>query len=148
MNEGTQFCPRCGASMEETSSTTGSGAPNESAAKDAGKIRCLPSFILGLIGALFGIFGGLCTTMCDFVGGGNAPFLLIFGGSLIGLVGACLCLNKAKIGSIIELVSAGMIIYCAYGKSGSDFMSVIALLLLLAGGIIGAVYSFILKRKK
>ena len=66
---------------------------------------------------------------------------------MVGLIGACLCFKKAKIGSILELIGSFMIIYRAYFDGGSDFMSVIALVLLLFGGLIGVVYSFIIKRK-
>lgn len=133
---GNSFCPNCGSPCNTPS------APNNTSPK----LRCLPSFILGLIGSIFGLMGGICTTMCA-MGGGNSAFFFIFVGSLIGLVGACLCLNKAKLGSILETVAALMIIYRAYFDGGSEFMSVIALLLLLAGGIIGLIYSFIIKRK-
>ena len=74
-------------------------------------------------------------------------FFLIFGGSIVGLIGACRCLKKATSGSILELVAAVMLIICAYGASGSDFMTVIALLLLLVGGIVGLIFSFARKRK-
>ena len=110
-------------------------------------VKCLPSFILGLIGGICGIFGGFCTTMCDVFGGGNAPFFFIFCGSIIGIIGACMCLSKARIGSLLELVSAIMIMICAYGITGSGMMSVIAMLMFLFGGIIGIVYSFIIKQK-
>ena len=138
LNEGEQFCSKCGAKVNEDIILQDKKNPS----------RCLPAFILGLIGSIFGIFGGLCTTMCSFISSqGNAAFLLIFGGAIIGLIGACLCLNKPKIGSVLELVSAIMMIICAYGISGSDFMTIIALLLLLVGGIIGAVHSFIINNK-
>lgn len=128
---------KIGNSPDNSCSETGLKAP----------VKCLPSFILGLIGGICGIFGGFCTTMCDVFGGGNAPFLLIFCGSIIGLIGACLCLSKARIGSLLELVSGIMIMICAYGITGSGMMSVIAMLMFLFGGIIGIVYSFIIKRK-
>ena len=135
IQEGTVFCPGCGQPVVEKQET-----PHN-------KSRCLPSFILGLIGSIFGLFGGICTTMCSFGSSSNNAFLFIFGGSLVGLIGACLCLNKAKIGAILEIVAALMIIYRAYFKGGSDFMTVIALLFLLFGGIIGLVYTFLIKRK-
>lgn len=135
---GVQFCPNCGNPSSESQELT---------LKKEEKLRCLPSFILGLIGSLFGMFGGICTTMCSFGSSSNNAFFLIVGGSLIGLIGACLCLNKAKLGSILETAGALMIIYRAYFKGGSDFMTVIALVLLLLGGIVGLVYAFLIKRK-
>lgn len=138
IKEETQFCPYCGASL-----ATKEVVNDYPAVK--GKSVCLPSFILGLIGSLFGIFGGICTTMCS-VFSSNSAFIWIVGGSLVGLVGACLCLSKSKLGSVLELIGALMIIVRAYG-GGADFMTVIALIFLLFGGLIGVVYSFIIKKK-
>ena len=140
LKEGAQFCGNCGSSI------SGSVIPS----KQENPQKCLPAFILGLIGSIFGIFGGICTTMCVSAissSHGNSAFILIFGGAIVGLIGACLCLNKTGIGSILELISAIMMIICAYTISGSDFMTVIALLLMLVAGIIGAVYAFVIKRK-
>lgn len=110
--------------------------------------RCLPSFIIGLVASLFGIMGGLCTTMCDsLVSNGVAPFLLIVGGSVVGLVGACLCMSKAKIGSILQLVAAVLIIICAYGISGAEFMTIFAMILFIVSGIIGIIFAFVVNRK-
>ncbi|MDD6251924.1 MAG: zinc-ribbon domain-containing protein [Oscillospiraceae bacterium] len=151
LTESEQFCGKCGANAKESINKSEKNAKESINTSDKkGSMKCLPAFILGLIGSIFGIFGGLCTTMCSGVvssSRGNAAFILIFLGAIVGLIGACLCMNKPKIGSILELASAIMMIICAFGISGSDFMTVIALLLLLAGGIIGAVYSFLLKRK-
>lgn len=105
--------------------------------------RCLPAFIVGLIGSILGIFGGLCVSMCDTRTGGNAPFVLIFGGSVIGMVGACQCLKHVKRGAVLQLIAAVMIIICAYGITGADLMSVFAFVLLLAGGIIGLLKVYI-----
>lgn len=136
LKEGEQFCGKCGANASGTIIS-----------QEKNQTKCLPAFILGLIGSIFGIFGGLCTTMClSLSSRGDAAFILIFGGAIVGLIGACLCLNKPKIGSVLELVSALMMIICAFGITGSDFMTVIAFLLMLVGGIIGAVYAFIIKR--
>ena len=134
LDDTVQFCNHCGASTNEAVES-----------KDT-KIKCLPSFILGLIGSIFGMFGGLCTTMCS-VFNSNTTFLFIFCGSVLGLIGACLCLSKARLGSILELISALLIIYCAYFKTGSDMMTVVGLVMLLFGGLIGVIYSFIIKRK-
>ena len=134
----TSTCTHCGKALTTCVSTD--------SPKNEAKLRCLPSFILGIAGSLLGILGGICTTMCS-MGNSNSAFFLIVGGSLIGLIGACLCLNKAKLGSILEMVGAIMIIYRAYFRGGSDFLTVIALLFLLFAGLIGLVYAFIIKRK-
>lgn len=108
--------------------------------------RCLPAFIVGLIGSILGIFGGLCVSMCDTRTGGNAPFVLIFGGSVIGMVGACQCLKRVKRGAVLQLIAAVMIIICAYGITGADLMSVFAFVLLLAGGIIGILKVYVFNK--
>lgn len=140
-----RFCPYCGDAVVAAQTPAHVPAPAPEKAK-ANELRCLPSFILGVTGSTFGMLGGICTTMCSFGSGGSA-FFFIFGGSIIGLIGACLCFKKAKIGSLLELLGALMIIYRAFFDGGSEFMSVFALILLLFGGLIGVVYSFLIKRK-
>lgn len=111
--------------------------------------KFLPSFILGLIGSIFGILGGFCTTLCTSFSSssrGNMAFILIIGGSIVGLIGACQCLKNVRRGSILQLIAALMIIICAYGISGADFQTVLAMLLLLFGGAIGLIRSFIVKK--
>lgn len=131
--------------MEENKNPMVQESTENSAVK---RNRCLPSFIIGLVASLFGIMGGLCTTMCDsLVHSGVAPFILIVGGSVVGLVGACLCLNKAKIGSILQFVAAILIIICAYGISGAEFMTIFAIILYIVSGIIGVVFAFVVNKK-
>lgn len=128
-NQNARFCPNCGERLQQ-------------------KTGFLPSFILGLIGSIFGASGGLCMTMCSSLySSGMSAFILILGGSIVGLVGACKCLKDVKIGSILELIAAIMIIICAYGITGSDFSTIIGMLLLLIGGIIGLIYSFVKIKK-
>lgn len=122
---------------------SGSGAPNNGAGPGQ---RSLPAFIVGLIGSILGMLGGLCTSMCDFRTGGNASFVLIFGGAVVGLIGSCMCLNKARTGSVLQLVGALMMIICVYGITGAEFMSIFGLILLLTGGIIGIVQSYFIKK--
>ena len=111
-------------------------------------IKCLPSFILGLMAAIFGIFGGLCMTMCASIyGRGEEAFIFIFGGSIIGLIGACLCLSKARIGAIAQAIGTCMILYAAYGVTGGDFMTIISFILFIVSTIINVVFAFVLKRK-
>ncbi len=134
-------CPKCG----DNNATA--GQPTTAPTKKP-RICCLPSFIIGLIGALFGMMGGICTTMCSFGYGSTSAFLLIFGGSLVGALGSCFCFSKAKIGSILMIIGALMIVYRAYFMGGADFFSIIAWLFLLAGGIIGLIYSFVIRRNQ
>lgn len=87
-------------------------------------------------------------TMCSSLySSGTSAFVLILGGSIVGLIGACKCLKNAKQGSILEIIGAIMIIICAYGITGSDFSTIIGMVLLLISGIIGLIYS-LLKTKK
>lgn len=157
--DGAQFCGKCGCStngkVDNPQNTPNynkqyNTAPHNNTPAVSHEDRFLPAFILGLIGGIFGIFGGYCTTLCTCYSArsSNAAFFLIFCGSILGLIGACLCLKKALIGSIIELAAAIMIIICAYGISGSEFMTILALLLFLAGGITGIIFSVINRRKK
>lgn len=171
LEENARFCPVCGKQVKRAATSSEKFGHNGRSEEDVGYNRavnrnnyasgkaannmgttkeyqrCLPAFIIGLIGSIFGMFGGLCVTMCDWRTGGNAPFLLIFGGSVVGLIGACLCMSKAKTGSILELIGGVMIIICAYGITGADVMSVFAMVLLLIGGLIGIIDSFIVKHK-
>ncbi|MGN0454966.1 MAG: zinc-ribbon domain-containing protein [Ruminococcus sp.] len=147
--EGSTYCQVCGTQISPNNQNNlqpGTVSTDEK----KNKIKCLPAFILGLIASIFGIFGGFCTTMCYSLTLANPSdaLILIFGGSIIGLIGACLCLNKALLGSILQLVASVMLIICAYGKHGSDFQTVLAILLFIAGGIVGVVFSVIKSRKK
>ena len=151
LNQDDRFCMKCGCPVDDIYNNNVNTQTTNDILKTVNQNnRCLASFILGLIGGIFGIFGGFCTTICASITliGGNAAFILIFCGSILGLVGACLCLNKAFIGSIIELIAAIMIIICAYFISGAEFMSILAFLLFLAGGIIGVIFSLINLKKK
>ncbi len=87
-------------------------------------------------------------TMCtSLYSSGMSTFILIFGGSIVGLIGACKCLSNVKVGSILQLIAAIMIIICAYGITGSDISTIVAMLLFLTSGVIGLVYG-IIKNKK
>ena len=143
LKDGAMFCGKCGMSVK-----AGTNGQNVFKNQDNSQ-KCLPAFILGLIGSIFGILGGFCTTMCLSSFGsssGDAAFILILGGAIVGLVGACKCLTKVKTGSILELISAVMMIICAYG-TGAEFMTVLAFVLMLIGGIIGAFQAFVMKKK-
>lgn len=133
------FCPNCG-SEQSAGEVTPPQKPVEK------KVKCLPSFIIGLIGSILGMFGGLCTTMCSCGSASNSAFLLIFLGSIVGMIGTCLCLSKAKTGSLLQIGGAIMMIIHAYSK-GSELLTVFGLVLLLFAGIIGVIYSFIIHKK-
>ena len=135
-----KYCPICGTEQ----------APDEKSSaqlpvkKDE---KCLPSFIIGLIGSILGMFGGLCTTMCSCGSSSNSAFFLIFLGSIVGMIGTCLCLNKAKIGSLLQLSGAVMMIIRAYSR-GAELLTIFGFVLLLCAGIIGVIYSFLIHRNK
>ena len=81
-------------------------------------------------------------TMCtSLYSSGVAPFILILGGSVLGLVGACKCLKNARKGSLMQLIAAVMIIICAYGITGADISTIIAMVLFVISGVIGMIYS-------
>lgn len=131
------FCGSCGSSLF---SDTQNNTP-----KSTSDDRCLPSFILGLIGSIFGILGGICTTMCSAFDS-NGAFIMIVGGSTIGLIGACQCLKRAKIGSVLELVGVVMIIMRAF-TAGAEFITVIGMIFLALAALIGLGHTFLSKRK-
>ena len=163
MGDNEKYCSKCGAENKEYDGgreQNGRSAPSIEAENDynmqhklhrtGSEERCLPAFILGLIGSIMGIFGGFCVTMCAsmaMVNMGGAAFIFIFGVSVVGMIGACQCLKNVKRGSILQLIGAVMIIICAYGITGADLMSVLAFLLLLIGGIIGLVDYYVIKKK-
>lgn len=127
--DGAVVCQECGAAIEKNQ------------IKQIGT-RCMPAFILGLIGAIFGLFGGICVSACySFGGNDGTPMFFMIGGSLIGLIGSCMCFNKAKFGSILEIIAAVMIAYCALTITGADIASLVGMLLLGVGGVVGLIMS-------
>lgn len=135
-----KFCPGCG-TEQSSNEKRSEQLPVEK------KQKCLPSFIIGLIGSILGMFGGLCTTMCSCGSSSNSAFLLIFLGSIVGMVGTCLCLNKAKTGSLLQLLGSIMMIIHAYSK-GAEILTVFGFVILLFAGIIGVIYCFLICRNK
>ena len=124
MGENEKFCRKCGTENKEYDRGRGENETRDTPVevnnhynirndlqKSGSEERCLPAFILGLIGSIMGIFGGFCVTMCVSVAGLSGPaFIFIFGGSIVGLIGSCLCLKNVKLGSALELIGAVMII--------------------------------------
>lgn len=138
LKSGEKYCTNCGAESKREEQYC-----SELTEKNTKKIRFLPSFIVGLIGSIFGIFGGMCMTMCSsFYSSSAKAFIFILGGSIVGMVGACECLKDTKKGSILELIGAVMIIICAYGITGAEFQTILALVLLLISGTMGLLYTF------
>lgn len=132
------YCSNCGAKLKSEEQYC-----SESNEKNTTKIKFLPSFILGLIGSIFGIFGGMCMTMCSsFYSGSAEALIFIVGGSVVGMIGACKCLKDTKKGSIMELIGAVMIIICAYGITGAEFQTILGLILLLISCIMGLLYTY------
>ncbi|MBQ3202051.1 MAG: zinc ribbon domain-containing protein [Clostridia bacterium] len=138
------FCKHCGQKLEENAVFCGAcgkrqdvtiidSQPNQSA--NAGSVA---AFVVGLIAAIFGLFGGLCVSACYGVGGQDGtPLLMLVGGSMLGLVGACVSLKNARPGALMELGAAVVMAICAFGITGADFMSLVAIALFLVGGLVG-----------
>lgn len=113
--------------------------------------RCLPAFILGLIASILGIFGGLCTTMCSsFYGRGEEALFFIFGGSIVGLIGACVCIGKhprARVGAFEMMGAALMQIFAMYFLgTGGTLDAIFSMVLFIAAAVVGAICSFGKKR--
>jgi len=147
-----KFCQKCGRQiMEEAVICPYCGCPaqtqsnayyNYNNAPAQVKNRSIPGFVLGLIGAIFGLFGGICVSaLYSFGGNDTAPMLLMIGGSIIGLIGSCLCFGKPKIGGILELLGALMIAICAFGVTGSDIAAILGMILLAIGGLVSLLTS-------
>jgi len=100
--------------------------------------RSVAAFVVGLIGAIFGMFGGMCVAACSsFIGNDGIALFMLVGGSVVGLIGACMCLSKAKIGGLLQMGGAVMIAICAFTITGADFMTLIGMLMLAIGGLCG-----------
>lgn len=164
ITEHTKYCDNCGCSTDAKSNNLNTEHKQTDISEEKVRNKCLPAFILGLIASIFGMLGGLCMTMCtgaiEGISSSLYPsnslanlastfaFIFIFCGSIVGLIGACLCLNKVLKGSILQIVAALMIIIYAYGMAGAEFMTILSMLLFLAGGIIGIVFWFMNVYKK
>lgn len=107
------YCKKCGTELRNEDNGICPNCHNQTIDKD--KLKFLPSFILGLIASLFGISGGFCMSVCSSLySSGISAFVLILGGSVLGLVGACQCLKNVRLGSVLQLIAAVMITICAY----------------------------------
>ena len=135
--EGMVFCSNCGAQISKSVAPT-QQMPYVQKAVPTAVQKSVPALVLGLIGAMFGLLGGLCVAACYSLGGQDGvPLILMVGGSILGLIGSCLCFSKAKVGSALELIGALMIAICAFGITGADMMSLVGMALLAVGGLVG-----------
>lgn len=105
--------------------------------------RSIPAFVVGLIAGIFGLFGGLCVAACYSVGGqGGLPLIMLVGGSIVGLIGACIAMKDARKGSLMELAAAVMMAICVFGSTGGGFMILASMILFAVGGLVGLLSSF------
>ena len=107
-------------------------------------IRCLPAFIIGIVGSLFGMMGGICMTMCS-IFDSNAAFFMLFGGSLISMLGTCFCFKKTRVGSPLLTIGTLMVIIRAYSEGG-EFMTVFGIVLMVTATLISAVFCIPFKK--
>ena len=149
-----KFCPACGQAVGTSAVVNNSEASGDMSELPSW-ITCnpflnylfsyrktLPGFIVGLIGSIFGMLGGICTIACSLSDGAA----LIFLGGVIALVGACLCLSKARLGTIAQFLGFVLIV----GRSftyGGDFFTVFSIAFLFASCIISAISAFFPKKK-
>ena len=107
------------------------------------KTNSLAPLILGIIGGVFGILGGSCTTFCagvaDAVG---VSGYLIWGilalvSAVVGLVGGCVA-RKSGTGSLLMVIAAIVDIVCMIFL-GFVWTILVSLILFFIGGVIGVV---------
>lgn len=126
LGENALFCDNCGKKIVNVPNISG--------------IRCVPAFVLGLIGGIFAILGSACISACS-LGLASDVYLIHMVAGIVGIVGACKCLKNTKIGMLFEFASALLIIIIAYfAKYGADFMTLIGMFLFIASGIVGFIY--------
>lgn len=167
LNENEKFCGKCGVAVEEApaSEPVPAQAQPEVVAPAAkvpymvAPVRCVAAFVLGIIAASFGTFGGLCMTVFEEImeeifdiGVPEGAFFFVFCGSIAGLVGAILCMSKARIGSIILAgTSFLMSIYVVMAYSdgaGVDFFTLVSYILFMVATLVGALNAFIPKKQQ
>lgn len=108
--------------------------------------KSIPAFVFGLVGGIIGILGGLCDSACAAVDSavttgsadaGYIPMILVVGGSILGLVGGCLCFKKAGTGAIMEIIAAIMMVASMIIVGGATTLTYIAIAAMAVGGICG-----------
>ncbi|MBQ9774152.1 MAG: zinc ribbon domain-containing protein [Clostridia bacterium] len=149
-----RYCSRCGTDFNDAiQHQVGAQNPKSENLPSSNAVfgyfleykKCLSAFIVGLIGSIFGMFGGICTSMCSCFSSSasGSAFLFIFGGAVIGLIGSCMCLNKARIGSVLQLIGTLMIIIRAFAL-GAEFFTIFSFLILLTASGISLVSAHLL----
>lgn len=128
LSENAVFCDNCGKMIVNVNALT------------RNRIRCVPAFVLGLMGGIFAILGSACLGACTLGLLGDAYLIYMVAG-ILGIVGACKCLKNTKIGMLFEFASALLIIIVAYFmRYGAEFMTLIGMILFIAAGIVGLIY--------
>jgi|GEM_PF-5742105 len=72
------------------------------------------ALVLGIIGAVFAVFGGLCAAACatavEVASAGTVDtsivYVLAFGGAVVSIIGAALCVGKPIPGAVMMLLGA------------------------------------------
>ncbi len=108
------------------------------------KTNSIAPLVLGIIGGIFSILGGACSTFCAEVASelGESKFLiwgyLALAAGILGLVGGCIS-RKTGVGSLLMVLAAIIEIVCVIFL-GFVWTLVIGLVLFAIGGIVGFVY--------
>ena len=146
LEDGVTFCGACGkaqnASFSQATYPAPQGTANPYPQPNTNINKSIPVFVLGLIAGVFGLFGGLCVSACYSFGGQEGlPLIMLVGGSIVGLVGACIAMKDARKGSLLELIAAVMMAICVFGFTGSGFMTLVSMALFVVGGLVGLLTS-------
>ncbi len=144
-------CKGCGAPVSATDTNAKGSELTQNTASDFilfRNIKCLPAMIVGIIAATFGILGGACTTACtSMYGAGEQSLFLIVGGSILGLVGACISYKKAIIGGLLQLTGALLMTICAY-SSGAELMTILSYIMFYVSGAMGLIMGLVKALRK
>lgn len=156
LQPGQNFCMRCNGQVGNTgfvgnigqSGYSGNANPAENTAQSVNVKKksngYIPAFVLGLIGSIFGLLGGICVSACYSFGGNDAvPMIMLIGGSLIGMLGACIGFKFARSGAILEITGTLLMAICAFTITGADIMTLLAIAMMGISGIIALIMSFV-----
>lgn len=158
VRQNNSFCPKCGMQLQpgqnfcshcngQTDYSVNSNFAENTTQSVRAKKKSkgyTPAFVLGLIGSIFGLFGGICTTACyGFGGNDTVPMIMLIGGSLIGMIGACIGFKIAKAGAVLEITGTLLMAICAFTITGADIMTIVAIAMMGISGIIALIMSFV-----